>query len=291
VNWINIEKLLKFYICNLLIKKAIMETNSKNYQFNSNISSFYSGNRKIPIGIQIKIWFGNVLTILGLAFFIMGLPFTFAFISFSTLFGPSFNEKDPTAKALVLDVNSTNSSINDVTVYKYNYQFQTDDGKTYNGQGFSTGKVFNTSDLIVVNYKSENPELSKAVELRSSEFGGGIGFFVLIFPLIGLIMLFFSIRKAIKQISILKIGELAEGKLLFKTPTNTKINNQTVYALTFEFKATDGQVYQAVTKTHLYQRLEDEQLEKLVYDPDKPSNAVLLDALPKGMKEYFLNNF
>ena len=101
-------------------------------------------------------------------------------------------------------------------------------------------------------------------------------------------MLFFSTRKAIRHINILRIGNLAEGKFLFKEPTNVQINNQTVYALTFEFTASDNKSYQVIAKTHHFHRLEDEAFEKLVYDPGNPQNAVLLDELPGGIKNYFL---
>jgi len=267
-----------------------MKQYQRNYQFQTNINRVYSGNRKIPFGIQLKIWLGNVITIIGLGFLIMGLPFSFVFISFSTLFDHAFKASDPQCKAIISEVIPTNSYINKVRVYEYKYDYQAADGKTYSGLGYSTGKDFDNGAEILIHYLGDKPEVSKANDLRTSEFGGGMTLFVLIFPLIGLIMLFFSTRKTLNQLYILKIGELADGKLLFKTPTNTKINNQTVYALTFEFTASDRQVYQTVAKTHQYYRLEDEQFEKLVYDPDMPSNAVLLDALPKGLKEFFLNN-
>ena len=267
-----------------------MNTYPSNYQFSTNINRTFASTRSIPIGIQLKIWIGNFVTIIGLGFLIMGLPFSFVFISFSSFFAPSFSENDPTCKATITEVISTNSSINKTRVYEYKYEYQADGGRNYSGFGFSTGRSFDKGNEITVHYKADKPELSEANDLRTSEFGGGPTLFVLIFPLVGLIMLVFSTTKAIKQINILKIGELTDGKFLFKHPTNTKINNQTVYELTFEFTASDGQVYKAVARTYQVYRLEDEKLEKLVYDPDMPTNAVLLDALPKGIKEYFLNN-
>jgi hypothetical protein len=268
-----------------------MKNYNSDYQFNTNINRLYSSNRKIPVGVQLKIWFGNVITIIGLAFFIMGLPFSFAFLSFSDFFGPSFSDEDPKTIATIVSSTPTSSYINDIKVFEINYEYKTSDGNTFNGSGYTTGNIFRIGSEIKVQYQQDNFAVSKSNDLRSSEFGGGFTLFVLIFPVIGLIMLFFSTKKAIKEVYILKIGELAEGRLLSKIPTNTKINNQTVYELQFQFEATNGQMYQAKCRTHQYYRLEDEQLEKLVYDPDMPSNAVMLDALPKGIKEYFLNNF
>ncbi len=268
-----------------------MKTNPDNYQFSTNINRIYSGSRNIPVMMKLKIWLSNVFTIIGLGFFIMGVPFSLVFILSSNFFDPSFSEKDPLINAIVIEAIPTNTYINHVRVYEYKYEYQVDGVKIFSGYGYSTGNLFSLGNEISVNYKANNPKLSKAKGLRTSEFESGITLFVLIFPTVGLIMLFFGTRKALQQIFILKIGELAEGKLLFKTPTNVKVNKQTVYALTFEFKASDGQVYQAVTKTHQYQILEDEEFEKLVYDPDMPTSAVLLDVLPNGIKEYFLNNY
>jgi hypothetical protein len=124
--------------------------------------------------------------------------------------------------------------------------------------------------------------------LRKSEFGGGVGMIVLIFPAIGLLMLFFGTKKVLKTIGVLKVGKFAGGKLLGMKPTNTKINDQTVYAMTFEFTAQNGKQYQCVAKTHKTYDLEDDDEEQLFYDPNNPENAVLVDTLPESVKKYLL---
>ena len=63
-------------------------------------------------------------------------------------------------------------------------------------------------------------------------------------------------------------------------PTNTRINNQTVYKLTFEFTTDDGRRYEATARSHRPFVLEDEPQEQLLYDPYNPKKAVLLDSLP-----------
>lgn len=267
-----------------------MKTYSKGLEFKNYKNREFGKKRNIPVGIKIKIWFGNIFNVMGLAFFLFGLPFAMVFISFSALFGPSFVEDDPSTKAVIIESRATNASVNDVMVYEYTYRYHTMDGNSYTGLGYTTGNQKSVGDELMVSYKMDQPTASKAADLRSSEFGGSVGLFVLIFPVIGLIMLILGTKTSLKQIFILQIGELADGKFLYKEATNTKVNKQTVYALTFEFTASDNQTYQTIAKTHQYHRLEDEALEKLVYDPDQPTNAVLLDALPRGLKEYFLKN-
>ncbi|MDF1546495.1 MAG: DUF3592 domain-containing protein [Bacteroidales bacterium] len=267
-----------------------MKTYSKGLEFKNYKDREFGSKRNIPIGVKLKIWFGNVFNVIGLAFFLFGLPFSMVFISFSSLLGPSFGEDDPGTKGIIIESRATSASVNDVKVYEYTYRYHTMDGNSYTGLGYTTGNQKSVGDELMVLYKMDQPSASKAIDLRTSEFGGSVGLFVLIFPLIGLIMLILGTRNTLKQIFILQIGELAEGKFLYKEATNTQVNKQTVYELTFEFTASDNQIYKAIAKTHKYHRLEDEPFEKLVYDPDNPTNAVLLDALPRGLKEYFLKN-
>ena len=264
----------------------------KNYHkgagFEISRSHVYKNKRDIPFGTMLKIWIGNPLSVMGLLFFLFGLPFALIFIPWSDYFSPSFSDRDPTVTGMIVETIPTSSYINDVQVFEYKYKYKVRSGQVYYGSGFSTGKTKNIEDEVVVQFKEDKPDYSQAIELRRSAFGGGIGFLTLIFPGIGFGMLFFSTRKALKQIYILKIGHLADGKFLYKEATNVQINKQPVFALTFEFVAADHKTYQAVAKTHQYQRLEDEAFEKLVYDPDHPENAVLLDELPKGIKNFFL---
>jgi hypothetical protein len=268
-----------------------MKSYNKGAGFDIRHKRTYMPKRNIPVFIILRIWFGNPLSIIGLFFFLFGLPFTFIFISFSDILGPSFNESDPQAKGTIVEVIPSNSYINDVRVYEYKFQYKLRDGNIYVGSGFSTGQIKNLDDEVIVQFKENKPEVSMAIGLRNSAFGAGVGLFTLIFPGIGFVMMFFSTRKALRQIMILRVGKLTEGKFLYKEATNMQINKQTVFALTFEFVADDNTTHQTVAKTHQYYRLTDEAMEKLVYDPDNPQNAVLLDELPYGIKNYFLKNF
>ena len=58
------------------------------------------------------------------------------------------------------------------------------------------------------------------------------------------------------------------------------MNNRRVYELAFEFTARDGRKYQATARTSDPSRLEDEREEPLLFDPEKPQDAVLLDEAP-----------
>lgn len=62
--------------------------------------------------------------------------------------------------------------------------------------------------------------------------------------------------------------------------TNMRVNDQTVYKLRFDFQASDGCSHTVDVRTHETERVEDEPVEKVVYDPFGPESAVVLDSLP-----------
>ncbi len=258
-------------------------------KFKKNISRQYTSERNISLGLKLMIWFADVLTIIGGAFLLMGIPFVLIFVPFASLFSPGFDNSDPIIEGRIIEVHSTGASVNETPVYEYIFMYNPPDGGNYEGIGYSTGKIFEIDDPIQVIYKRNKQQIAKATELRLSSFPVWAGFIVLIFPLVGAIMLYFSTKKAINAIYILKIGEIAYGKFLYKEATNTTVNKQRVFKLFFEFTAKDNKLYKTVAKTHHYHRLEDDDEEKLVYDPDDPENAVLLDALPRAVKKYFAN--
>ena len=99
-------------------------------------------------------------------------------------------------------------------------------------------------------------------------------------PAIGFVSAILGMRKGLRARRLLATGSLARGVLKSKERTNTRINNRTVYRLTFEYTAQDGLTYEAVAKSHLPHQLEDEEHEHLVYDPWNPSYTAMLDALP-----------
>jgi hypothetical protein len=107
-------------------------------------------------------------------------------------------------------------------------------------------------------------------------------FFVFIFPLVGLGFMVAGLRNGFKANRLLAHGKVGLGVLISKEATNTRINEQPVYKLTFEFTDEYGSHYEAVSKTHQPYVLEDEPEERLLYDPHNPAYAVMLDSLPGG---------
>jgi hypothetical protein len=91
-----------------------------------------------------------------------------------------------------------------------------------------------------------------------------------------------SIRRNHRALRILERGRITHGVKVAQEPTGVKINERTVYAMTFRFEA-GGRDHTCVSRTHETQLLSDER-EPLVYDPDNPDDAVTLNDLPGGLE-------
>lgn len=104
--------------------------------------------------------------------------------------------------------------------------------------------------------------------------------FILLFPAVGLTFIGVGLRKGLRGLRLLTRGIPARGRLTRQQATNTAINDRPVMAMTFEFQTVDGRGAKCVAHTHETERLEDGVTEELVYDPEDPSVACLLDDLP-----------
>jgi hypothetical protein len=246
-------------------------------------------NRKgIPFITVLKDLWSNTVFKIGIICLVFGIPFSIPFVSNSGIFSTSFDQNDPVAVGFITYSEGTDAKVGEIEVFEYKYRYELPDGRIFFGTGYCTGDSLKRGSEVSVRYKEKDPTKSETAELRNSMFGESGAVIGLGFPVFGLISMIFGMKKLIRQISILKIGEMTYGRLLNKEATNLKIDKRTVYKLTFEFTASDNIAYQVVAKSNDTNSLTDDKLEKLVYDPAKPERFVLIDALPYRTREYYL---
>jgi|GEM_PF-6456975 len=109
---------------------------------------------------------------------------------------------------------------------------------------------------------------------------GGIG---LLFTFIGVYFLRKGLNQGLLARHLLINGAMTKGKIVSWEETNTRINDEPVIAYTFEYQAEDV-TYQITEKTHLYQRLEDDDEEPILFDPRSPQDAIAIDVLPMELE-------
>ena len=240
-------------------------------------------NRSFSAAVFIRLLFGGIMNVMGYLFLLFGLVFVWAFDIPGTIEGfINFQGELAEVQGEVTEILETNMYENDYMVYEVHFNYKERAGNSYENFSYSVNAPA-VGEKVVVEYNVANPYYSRIQGLRFSEAPIWVSF-VLIFPLTGLVIVLFGLAKGFAAISIVRKGELAEGTLKSKTITPVRINNQPVYKLTFEFRARDGQIHQCDSKTHLPDKLQDDQMEKIIYDPGKPEKGLLLDAIPVKMK-------
>lgn len=238
--------------------------------------------RPIPLSVRSRVLFGGMLNQFSWLWLAFSMFFVMLFIDSTTIKGLLFSFATlETAPGTVLSVEETNFSENERSVYAIHYTFRIEQLEAeYAGVSYTTGySSFGAGQMVAVEYQTNQPANSRIRGTRVSAFGPLV-LFVLIFPLIGVLLLVGGVRLGIRGLRLLQIGSEAQGTLIDKQPTSTRINEQMVYKLTFNFADASGMRYQTSAKTHLPYTLEDEATERVLYDPRNPHYAVLLDNLP-----------
>jgi len=171
------------------------------------------------------------------------------------------------------------ASEGEVPVFENHYYFISDDGVEYEGVSYATGQRVFSGDTVVIEYPEGKPEYSRIKGMRREIFSSLVVWTV-IFPLVGLVFILLGLKRSIRALRLLKNGELTTGTLIEKVRTNTKINGQVVYKMTFRYHDDQGNEYEHKERTRTPYFLQDQKKEKLLYLKRKPSYAIMLDSLP-----------
>lgn len=241
--------------------------------------------RPLAAGIRRALFFSAPLAWIGVIFTLFGCVMLAVFASASDFRSAFvFSDSDPRTTGELIARHATHSSANKRRIHEYVYHYQVD-GRRYEGRSFDTDNGAAAGAAVTVQYAARDPASSRLEGMGLAPFGMHVALLVAVFPAIGLGMLYFAVRRYRKYSYLVQHGVLTTGKVVRKEPTNTKINQQTVYRVFFQYKSGDGVLREAWVSTHQTDRLGDERQEPLVYDPERPDEAVLLDAMPPRIRQ------
>lgn len=240
--------------------------------------------RHVPLPVRTRLLFGGFVNQFGWLFFGFGMIFVWVFVGNSDPMAYfAFRGELEKASGKIFEVVETNLSEggnehNDGTpIYRYDYRFEFDN-LSFEGASYTLGKKKDVGATVTVEFPVGKPTRSRIQGMRTAAMSSWV-LLVLIFPLVGGGLAISGFLHGRHVCKLLRIGEFTQGRLINKEPTNTRVNKQTVFKLTFEFQDESGQTRQAIAKTHETSRLEDDELEPLLYDPMFPEKATLLDHL------------
>jgi len=240
--------------------------------------------RAVPLGVALTNLFGGFENFMGWFFFGFGMIFAwfagyradYSFITFTGAKG--------LADGRVVAIRETNASVGGgkhsqgTPVYEYRFTY-TVNGAEFEGLSYRTGTSFGEGDRVQVEYLLRDPSRARIEGMRRNYFDPWI-LFVLIFPAVGIGFIQAGFRRGLRANRLLAWGRITHGRFVSMEATGGKINNQVIYKLFFDCTAADGRRHTAIARTHLVERLQDEEQEPLLYDPRAPERAVLVDELP-----------
>jgi hypothetical protein len=222
----------------------------------------------------------------GWAFFSMGLLFTWIFVGNSEWRDLLSWTSGPweTVSGEIVECVSIGAHENDEQIYRCYFRF------SFNGVDRS-GSVYYSASLqpepgtsIEVEMATRNPSYVRVEGGRTAPFSRWVGV-VMVFPLIGLSFLMLGFRSNLRYLRLLSWGQVGSGKLEAKTKTGATvtINNQSypVYRYRFTFLH-QGREVPLEIKTHLADRVEDDPMERILFDPFAPGQNALYDAIPNA---------
>lgn len=248
--------------------------------------------RNVPWYIRIAAVFGNCLGQFGWVFFGFGMVFVWVFTLNSDFSTPVFWGGTDTFTGVIQGVGETNFSSDDRRIYEYAYSYRDALGIERTGKSYSQRMRIKSGDACTVEVAKLKPSLSRIEGMGRTPMGMA-GLFVLLFPIIGLSLIVSTSRKGMRVVRLLREGNLAYGKFTHKAkaadlcrqrvknaPRITEENDRPVYRLYYTFKAVDGGKHEACVDSSTTEDLIDDEFEPIVYNPNKPEEAFLMDSLP-----------
>ncbi|MFL6244657.1 MAG: DUF3592 domain-containing protein [Thermoanaerobaculia bacterium] len=234
--------------------------------------------RRVPISLQIANYL-NLQAQIGWMVFALGMIFFWIFALNADLSFLTFRGSHETTDGRVVRVENTAATENDERVRALHYQYSVA-GRLRTGTSYTTtGETVEPGASVTVEYDERDPSRSRIEGMRRALFGPWT-LFVCFVPFTGAAILIWATLRGVKRNRLLRDGLIANGKLIAKRATLMRVNWRPVYELKFEFTARDGRRYQATTRTAYTARFQDEAEEPLLYDPNNPAYAFVLDEMP-----------
>jgi Protein of unknown function (DUF3592) len=235
--------------------------------------------RSVSSGVAIVTCLGHALTQSGFLLMAFGLVFALVFVRDSELISDREQKGRTwqTADGLVIDSSATGAKENGRRIWQVEYRFSAE-GRDLYGRSYTFGRVQGGTP-VAVEYFADEPSVSRIQGMRRRKFHQAVGF-VLLVPAIGLVLAAIGLLLGRRELATLRNGTVAYGKVVSMTPTHVKINKRRVMKIELDVPSASG-TQRVTCRTHRSELAKDDALEQVIFPPDRPDRAVLVDALSR----------
>ena len=236
--------------------------------------------RPVPLRLACRAMLG-LAGGLGAVFMLVGMVFAWVLTTgFDPIGDLQLALKVETTQGVITRITETNTTENDVTVYRYDFSFRTPSEESFTGTGYIRGRRWSAEERVTIEYVPSNPAIARIQGTRRSMAPFWVILLVLIFPATGALLFFSATVGGWRQARLLRHGELSEAEIVSEEMTGTRINDVPVMAYVYEFPANDGESYLGRSKALPTGRVGDEEKEPVLYLPWNPRQSTLVDTLP-----------
>jgi hypothetical protein len=193
------------------------------------------------------------------------------------------------AEATILSSVSTNVSVggssgsSGTPIYEVRFRFIPEDGEEISGVNYTTGSRYRRGNRTEAIYLEGYPAICRLSD-ASYSMTGYPGLAILLFPLAGGGLAFFSWRKRRRRLRLLRDGRFTTGSVRKTETTGMQINNKRVHRIHVHYKAGGEERDTHYTGFGEDAKYADAKLEAgepigLLYDPDAPERVLAADSL------------
>ena len=187
-------------------------------------------------------------------------------------------------KGKITSVSATYINFNEQDIFAIHYEYEIK-GHLYKGKSHVANrpKAY-YGQAVIIEYSLKKPSVSTIKDTNLSLLPDLIAFILLI-PLIGFILLWFSIKQSFKLLYMLQYGKTAIARFQSKEETHyLGGDSETVYKIYFEFNDEKGQLYQTFVMSHEIEKFSNNSEKMILYKPENPEETLFIDKLPKYLR-------
>ncbi len=241
------------------------------------------GQRALSAAMALRLLLCGLWCQIGAGLLLFGLPFLWAFVGGADVYGLLFFNDPAHTVGWVLEEEATTYSVNEEDVMAYRFAYEVD-GTPREAVSFSLEvRTLPVGTEVEVEYMAHEPARARIRGMRMAPFSGAIAIVGIMPWLVGVMMFVVGVFLGRKKLALLRVGAVSQGRVIKRSPTNTRVNGRTVYKHVVHFVSSQGQLAVAYGRTHRTELLEAEE-QLVLYDPQQPHRSYLVGLLPRTMR-------
>jgi hypothetical protein len=154
------------------------------------------------------------------------------------------------------------------------------DGRYFVGSSYTRSKPPEVGAPVDIEVPRGRLEDARIVGMRREPMPAWAVLVLLPLLLTGVGLLIARFRRASREVHLLARGRLGSARLVRREETRMYVDGKQVHKLSFDYEDDSSRVHRLIVRSYELERVVDDKVEPILFDPDAPERAALVDALP-----------